>query len=252
MNEKHFGMRYTDSLAHHGILGQKWGIRRYQNPDGSLTPEGRARYLKSLNKKAVGYNVDKWGTDKKHNLLIVTGTSGSGKSTLANKIASKHNADVISLDNYFDNIYLKEGRSKKFDRYLNKHVPEYHNEIEKNFEYYEQERFNPKSVAGKKYWKTMDKVRDAMFDYSESQFGKQKIIAEGIQWLDTSLYPNRSERANAIKGKPIIVVKTGALTSQIRGMKRDEIKWYDPVNVQNFKMRKQWTKQRKQFEKDIT
>lgn len=43
MNEKHFGMRYTDSLAHHGILGQKWGVRRYQNPDGSLTPEGRDR-----------------------------------------------------------------------------------------------------------------------------------------------------------------------------------------------------------------
>lgn len=44
MNEKHFGMRYTGALAHHGILGQKWGIRRYQNPDGSLTPEGRIRY----------------------------------------------------------------------------------------------------------------------------------------------------------------------------------------------------------------
>ncbi len=33
-----------DYLEHHGILGQKWGIRRYQNPDGSLTPEGKIRY----------------------------------------------------------------------------------------------------------------------------------------------------------------------------------------------------------------
>lgn len=31
-------------LAHHGIKGQKWGVRRYQNPDGSLTPEGIKRY----------------------------------------------------------------------------------------------------------------------------------------------------------------------------------------------------------------
>ena len=33
-----------DFLSHHGILGMKWGIRRYQNKDGSLTPEGRKHY----------------------------------------------------------------------------------------------------------------------------------------------------------------------------------------------------------------
>lgn len=41
---------YPNELYHHGIRGQKWGIRRYQNPDGSLTPEGRKRYMKIMNK----------------------------------------------------------------------------------------------------------------------------------------------------------------------------------------------------------
>lgn len=31
-------------LQHHGTKGQKWGIRRFQNKDGSLTPEGKKRY----------------------------------------------------------------------------------------------------------------------------------------------------------------------------------------------------------------
>lgn len=37
-------IKYTDELYHHGIKGQRWGIRRYQNPDGSLTAEGQKRY----------------------------------------------------------------------------------------------------------------------------------------------------------------------------------------------------------------
>ena len=33
-----------DYLAHHGILGQKWGVRRFQNEDDSLKPAGQKRY----------------------------------------------------------------------------------------------------------------------------------------------------------------------------------------------------------------
>ena len=32
-----------DYLCHYGIKGMKWGVRRYQNPDGSLTSEGRKK-----------------------------------------------------------------------------------------------------------------------------------------------------------------------------------------------------------------
>ena len=35
-------------LAHHGILGQKWGVRRYQNKDGTWTEAGKWRYGKAM------------------------------------------------------------------------------------------------------------------------------------------------------------------------------------------------------------
>lgn len=37
-------------LQHHGIKGQRWGVRRYQNADGSLTAAGRARYKQAIEK----------------------------------------------------------------------------------------------------------------------------------------------------------------------------------------------------------
>ena len=42
------GIPYSDELFHHGVKGQKWGVRRYQNEDGTLTAEGRRRFGNNL------------------------------------------------------------------------------------------------------------------------------------------------------------------------------------------------------------
>lgn len=45
-------------LQHHGTKGMKWGVRRYQNKDGSLTPDGKKRY-------GIGQYIKNYKTKKK-------------------------------------------------------------------------------------------------------------------------------------------------------------------------------------------
>ena len=76
----------SQSLSHHGILGMKWGIRRYQNEDGTLTEAGKQRYHTDK-KFAEKYDAD----NAKRQKIANINKRQAGKYTYVSKSADVNN-----------------------------------------------------------------------------------------------------------------------------------------------------------------
>lgn len=83
-----------DTLYHHGIKGQKWGIRRYQNPDGTWTKAGKDRYGDS--DYGGEKRKDSSSTKKKVAIGIATGAAIIAGTVLTAYLVKKYGAKNIS------------------------------------------------------------------------------------------------------------------------------------------------------------
>lgn len=72
MNLYGYEFQRESDLAHHGIIGMKWGIRRYQNVDGTLTAAGRKRLNKKYDGNRNNYSkkdIKSWKRDEEGRLI---------------------------------------------------------------------------------------------------------------------------------------------------------------------------------------
>ena len=95
-----YNTTYPNELYHYGVKGMKWGVRRYQNPDGSLTDAGKKRYSemspnkvrKTMQKEVNRARVERYGGSNRW-------MRGRGIGEHSDKVHAKQRQDLENWRN---------------------------------------------------------------------------------------------------------------------------------------------------------
>lgn len=176
-------------LQHHGILGQKWGVRRYQNADGSLTSAGKKRYGF---KEKIGNAKERYKRGSKINSFEY--------STMKGKLEELEKNNVAYSKTKAEREYLE--RKHSFSR-----------DDEEGTKDTENRQYSREERAGKRrYDDLLDKeinmysrMEDSAATYAREQVIK-KYGDKGVK--DLNFYAN----TNAVIAASAIIAISGAMT----------------------------------------
>lgn len=167
---------YEYELYHHGIKGQKWGVRRYQNADGSLTSAGKRRYdvenaRSDLKKERVKLREAQNAATVSGNLKAFAGATGVGIKRIQNyqEKSKYHDKNMYKLRKASENY--KKADQKLAIAKAEQKVEKHRGNEKKEFKAYRKEMQKYGLRGSARDVQTGDKAT-ALYNHISTQKGK--------------------------------------------------------------------------------
>lgn len=186
----------NNELLHFGILGMKWGIRRYQNSDGTLTEDGKKRYGRLGSDKNNLRRVDKTAMRRASSKIVYFGTRDPGpnqkkvlESYKKEANNTKYEKDLNRMDKQVEKlrndytIAKKKGDDSKIEQLefqAQKLLKEYNDAQIKN-------SVESMQIA-QKYVRSMNNALVKDLDFEYTKLGADYLTKNRLGWTDQNIY----------------------------------------------------------------